>query len=387
MLSKHARDQALSATRLDHGWIFTLQQRGLMTVGQLADAFNARPKGLAKLLSTSQSKLAAAFDASIPNWRRICSRQANCNPMPLPPLGIASHIDQHDDIRKLRKKRKPKFKTMFNRHTPVKDTQDAPTRVDLHRYVGEVENQGAHGWCVGYGTSACRSLLAQTQQSAPFAYFGAKRLDGHPDIEGSWQYFAMQFAHQFGSVDRWTYTYEDAEREVEISKYYELASQRTIDLFVDMLPADNDDYSMVPQLMKWVLSGTLNSALGPRNIAVSLMLYESFATASAARTGMITLPLPDERCIGGHAMNVVGYLDASDPNALYGIDWFIVRNSWGTKWAPENPLGLPGHALIPAAYFQSSSFLGELYLQIAEPSPVNGFRSAWHRIKAAAGAI
>lgn len=39
---------------------------------------------------------------------------------------------------------------------------------------------------------------------------------------------------------------------------------------------------------------------------------------------------------------------------------FIVMNSWGNKWANDNPLGLAGYALIPEDYINSPDLVGEL---------------------------
>ena len=78
-------------------------------------------------------------------------------------------------------------------------------------------------------------------------------------------------------------------------------------------------------------------------VLIGIPLFPSFNNANSRRTGRIPMPLPHERSIGGHAMLVVG---CDDPKQA-----FVVRNSWSPSWAPENPYGLPGHALIPYKYF------------------------------------
>ena len=65
-------------------------------------------------------------------------------------------------------------------------------------------------------------------------------------------------------------------------------------------------------------------------------------------------------------MTIVGYIDAQHPDALGDTTYFIVRNSWGTNWARNNPLGLPGHALIPAAYLTCRKRTMELLIGIAD---------------------
>jgi C1A family cysteine protease len=69
----------------------------------------------------------------------------------------------------------------------------------------------------------------------------------------------------------------------------------------------------------------------PFTLGVSV--HERFMSAEVKRTGVIPLPRRGERLLGGHAMLVVGYHDASRR--------FIVRNSWGRQW------GLEGYCTLP----------------------------------------
>ncbi len=65
-------------------------------------------------------------------------------------------------------------------------------------------------------------------------------------------------------------------------------------------------------------------------------VYESFESATVARTGTVNMPKPGEKVLGGHAVVAVGYNDKQKR--------FIVRNSWGTGW------GQKGYFTMPYAY-------------------------------------
>jgi C1A family cysteine protease len=65
-------------------------------------------------------------------------------------------------------------------------------------------------------------------------------------------------------------------------------------------------------------------------------VYESFETAAVAATGVVHLPHPHERLVGGHAVVAVGY---DQPAGT-----FIVRNSWGSSW------GMAGYFTMPFQY-------------------------------------
>jgi len=49
-------------------------------------------------------------------------------------------------------------------------------------------------------------------------------------------------------------------------------------------------------------------------------VYESFESAEVAKTGIVPMPGPAERTLGGHAVCAVGYDDKGKR--------FLVRNSW-----------------------------------------------------------
>jgi C1A family cysteine protease len=65
-------------------------------------------------------------------------------------------------------------------------------------------------------------------------------------------------------------------------------------------------------------------------------VYESFETPTVAQTGMVPMPAPAEKILGGHCVVAVGYDDAQQR--------FIIRNSWGNKWA------IAGYCTMPYAY-------------------------------------
>ena len=57
--------------------------------------------------------------------------------------------------------------------------------------------------------------------------------------------------------------------------------------------------------------------------------------------------MPNGKSIGGHAMLIVGYNDDKQ--------WFIVRNSWGNKWADN------GYCYIPYDYIIDPNETSDFY--------------------------
>jgi C1A family cysteine protease len=76
-------------------------------------------------------------------------------------------------------------------------------------------------------------------------------------------------------------------------------------------------------------------------------VYESFESAEVAKTGVVPMPGPDERLLGGHAVLAIGYVASTR--------MFIVRNSWGTKW------GDGGYFTMPYAYLEDRNLSDDFW--------------------------
>ncbi len=358
---------AIDRLDLAHEQVAVLKSQGIVTVGQLYDRAIAQPHGLQALLGVTTEALRDLIEQRWPQLARSAEAMRSAKPWPSAVAGLPDSADDFPEIAHWRAQRATVSDELASRIRQLRRKRALPTRVSHVEYLPQPYDQGPHGYCVGFGSTGTRDYLAQRWMSNGYAYRGAKYLDGRPDVEGSFQAFALEFFYRHGHVPDALYSYQDAIDDRSVTPLFKKAAEWKIAGYVDLLP--EDDYAIVPDLMRGILSGRLVEDLGPRNIAVSLALYQSFNSYTTQRTGLVSLPGTDEPRSGGHAMNIVGYLDANDPNGLYDTDWFIVRNSWGLQWAAENPLGLPGHALIPAAYFSRPEWLWELLICIAEPPP------------------
>lgn len=76
-------------------------------------------------------------------------------------------------------------------------------------------------------------------------------------------------------------------------------------------------------------------------------VYDSFESQSVAKAGIVPMPGPGERVLGGHAVLAVGYDDAAS--------WFIVRNSWGEAWGDK------GYCYMPYAYLTDGDLAADFW--------------------------
>jgi C1A family cysteine protease len=76
-------------------------------------------------------------------------------------------------------------------------------------------------------------------------------------------------------------------------------------------------------------------------------VYDAFESEAVAKTGILNLPKPGEKQLGGHAVCAVGYDDSTKR--------VLVRNSWGADW------GLKGYFTMPYDYISNNNLADDLW--------------------------
>jgi len=373
----------LDALDLDAGIRTELRRQGVVTCAQLFDILRG-PAGedlFRRIIGSDETERAAwlgKIGSRLPAEQ--VRAQASCD-YRLPSLsGLAGPSEDSAIIRRRRAVTARDRKALVKRVREIREAGDLPTRSLLTDYGTPVRDQGSLGSCTGWGSTANREMLVQLMLSPLFAYLMAKQLDGHPELEGSWQHFCFEAFSRFGQLREIDFPYTDRPGDFDRERYREVAAEFRIDGYVDLLP-DPEDIALLPTLMKAILAGRLTGELGPQGMSVSVPVGSSWEESTTFLYGLVRLE-PDKFVPrGGHAMYVEGYIDGDDPDGLYDTDYFVVKNSWGTGWARENLLGLPGYALFPAQYFARPDLVWEALLCIAEPSPVRGRRGLLDRLR------
>lgn len=321
-----------------------LLKHGIVSALQLAEIASRQPHLLKELTGISAAKALRVLEAALGILPDFTNRAVSFDPLPAEGVPIAPPVASAPV---------QTSSTDLGKH--LSTLAPLPKRVDLSKQMQPVGNQGIHPTCVGWASSAAFEYKLGGPMSPGYAYRAAKSRDGWKGA-GSWQRFAFEHFYLTGHVDEAHYPYASAIREDPIEFLSDIASKARTSGFA-RLPVS--ERAVLPKLLKSLLAGQFSPTLAPRPVAISVALYPSFTMTSTALDGLIPLPFPGETPRSGHAMVVVGYSDAADPENPFGIDYFIVRNSWGTSWAGENPFGLPGHALMPTRYFQKENAISE----------------------------
>jgi len=204
-----------------------------------------------------------------------------------------------------------------------------PPKVDLRSKCPPVYDQGQLGSCTANAIAGAYEF-DQRQERQPdfmpsrlFIYFNERTMEGTVDIDaGAMLRDGIKTVAKLGvcTEDSWPYDIAAFRDRPGPACYREALRHQAI------------VYRSVPQhlnqLQACVATGT--------PVVFGFSVYESFESEEVARTGVVDMPGPKEKQVGGHAVLVVGYDNASQR--------FTVRNSWGRRW------GQRGYCTMPYAY-------------------------------------
>lgn len=200
----------------------------------------------------------------------------------------------------------------------VKPSKSTPDTFDWREksVVNPIKNQGDCGSCWAFSTiSTCESAFAIS--TGNLLQFSEQNLvDCSPGFgcRSGWTYIAVDYVLEsqngtFNSEDQYPYTAVDGSCVFDSSK--------AVGKITEVIYAEKDDENDLKEKV---------ASLGVASISI-----HSGNTPFMSYAGGI---LDDDECTGqfariDHAVDVVGY------GSEDGIDFWIVRNSWGTSWGEE----------------------------------------------------
>lgn len=216
-----------------------------------------------------------------------------------------------------------------------------PPKVDLRAQCPAVYNQGSLGSCTANAIAGAIEFEQLKQQmpnpftpSRLFVYYNERVLEGAASRDAGAMLrdgIKTVVAQGVCPETQWHYTLDKFAVEPPAECYNTALQHKTV------------LYSRLVQTHSQ-MKGCLASGYP---FAVGITVYDSFESDAVAQTGVVPLPAPHESTIGGHAVLVVGYDDASER--------FLVRNSWGADW------GMKGYFTIPYAYLTNPNLADDLW--------------------------
>jgi len=220
------------------------------------------------------------------------------------------------------------FKINFNHMKNIK----LPPVVSLKETWGPVYDQGSIGSCVANSIAGCvrfcalKNSLSTFDPSRLFVYYNGRTLphydvnvDSGMTIKDGYKCVSK---YRVCSETKWPYYIENFNKRPTPNCYDEAIQ---INSNFKYYSVDHNIHSLKTCLYEGF------------PISFGLLIYDSFQSDQVFSTGCV--PIPDfytERCLGGHAITLVGYDDYKQA--------FIVANSWSDNW------GANGFCYIPYNY-------------------------------------
>ncbi|MDD5168492.1 MAG: C1 family peptidase [Syntrophales bacterium] len=214
-----------------------------------------------------------------------------------------------------------------------------PPSVDLSPLCSKVEDQGQLGSCTANALAGALEFLEMKDRvpfqdfSRLFIYYNERALehtitsDSGAMIRDGIKTLAKQGAC---SEMNWPYV-ESKFKAKPVAKCYKDALNHQITSYHRILTLDE---------MRSCLAEGFPFVFG-------FTVYESFESQQVAKSGVVSMPKPKERALGGHAVVGVGYNDAKQI--------FIVRNSWGEGW------GKKGYFTMPYKYLSDRNLADDFW--------------------------
>lgn len=216
-------------------------------------------------------------------------------------------------------------------------TASTPSSASIDTAGWRVHDQEQEQSCVGYATSTVREHYANlgvnpaADLSPLFIYWWARKLDNVTYQDGGSRIInAMTCLKDYGVCEE---------------QYHKSIAGTNRDVF--LCP---DTVAMV-SAKKYSVTGfsglttldELKVALAAGNpIVAGIPVYESMETSAVSKTGTIPIPSAKEKLLGGHAIALIGYDDATQLVKFH--------NSWGIGWGDK------GCGYIPYGFLLTNYF-------------------------------
>jgi C1A family cysteine protease len=212
---------------------------------------------------------------------------------------------------------------------PPQYLAELPAKTDLRAKCPPVYDQGHLGSCTANAIAAAvefdrmKQGLSDFVPSRLFIYYNERKIEGTvPTDSGAMIRDGIKSVASDGACPEpeWPYVIANFTTRPPAKCYRDATLDRAVS-YQSILKDVNQ--------MKGCLASGYPFIFG-------FTVYESFETATVAKTGHVPMPGWMERAVGGHAVLAVGYDERRR--------WFLVRNSWGTRW------GMKGYFTMPFAY-------------------------------------
>jgi C1A family cysteine protease len=227
-----------------------------------------------------------------------------------------------------------------------------PAKVDLRPGCPPVYNQGQLGSCTANAIAAAiefdlkKESLPEFTPSRLFIYYNERVLEGtSPSVDsGAAIRDGIKSVAAQGVCKEASWPYDDTNTDPNPCPKCKFAKKPSPNCYKEALQRKVKAYQRLNSAVLNTLKGCL---AGGYPFVFGFTVYQSFEGPQVAQTGIVSMPGPLEKTVGGHAVVAVGYDDSTQR--------FIVRNSWGAGW------GIQGYCMMPYDYLTNTNLADDFW--------------------------
>lgn len=202
-----------------------------------------------------------------------------------------------------------------------------PSKVDLSKQCPPVLDQGQLGSCTANAISNafrfCMKAQKATDEFQPsrlFIYYNERAMEGSIKQDSGAQIRdGIKSIAKQGVVPETDWPYD-------IAKF---ATKPAKNLYGEALSFQALSYQRITPTINQI-KGCLASGFP---FVFGFTVYDAFESEAVAKSGVLKLPAPAEKVLGGHAVLAVGYNEAKKT--------VLVQNSWSANWGKKGFFTMP----------------------------------------------
>lgn len=201
-----------------------------------------------------------------------------------------------------------------------------PSSINLSTAMSPVEDQGQLGSCTGNAVAGALEYLENKNQVKKFF-----------DVSRLWLYYQARVLENTVKEDAGAMLRDVVKAAASVGYCTESKWPYDVTKFAKkpgfFATLDASKHKIVEYTRCLTLDDCLTSLAAGYPVAFGFSVYESFESREVATSGIANLPNQNERLLGGHAVLMVGYDDATQR--------VLVRNSWGPDWGQKGYFTMP----------------------------------------------